>query len=65
MIIKPSPKATRRTKTRITENGPQFTLERESESCFAVGNRPAIMVSSNSTAWFGWFPLEEIEVVDV
>lgn len=55
--------AGQRTKNRLRENGPTFRVERRAASCHALGDRPAILLRSESTDWYGWLLVSETRVV--
>jgi hypothetical protein len=56
LILTATAEATRRTKNRVKENGPEFSHE-------ANSNKPGwILVRSMRTDWFGWLPTDEIKI---
>ena len=62
MKLKPSREAGQRTKNRLKENGPNFSLIDRSDVVIAFGGLPGILVESNKNEWLGWFPINEIIV---
>ena len=58
--IIPSPKASQRTKNRIKEHGPIFTIHDHKH--IITSNRDCTLVSSKD-GWFGWLPVDEIVFV--
>lgn len=55
--------ASRRTKNRIIENGPEFNLGREMPViCFGGGEVKARLLHAIRTDWVGWVPSDEINV---
>ena len=57
--------ASKRTRNRVKENGPTFVVTKiDSVSLFPhIGQHVnAVLVSSTTTNWTGWFPAEEIVV---
>tara|TARA_Y100000310_G_scaffold52843_2_gene48508 strand:- start:2340 stop:2531 length:192 start_codon:yes stop_codon:yes gene_type:complete len=57
--IKPTAKASKRTKERIKQHGPTFWLESKAIDAF----RSEWLLKSK-TGWFGWLPLNEFEIFD-
>lgn len=50
-----------RTKNRVRDNGPDFVLIKELDSLgFFEGK--GILVRSLKTEWFGWLPIEQLEI---
>lgn len=50
-----------RTKNRIRDNGPLFTFIKELDNLdFFEGK--GILVQSVKTEWFGWLPIEQLEI---
>lgn len=50
-----------RTKNRVRDNGPVFNFVKELDSVdFFEGK--AILVESVKTNWFGWLPIEQLEI---
>ncbi len=63
IMLRPTPKAQRRTKNRIRENGESgFIVIVSHEQPRCLEHRPALLVESVGNAWRGWLPHEEIEV---
>ena len=68
-ILKFNKNATRRTKNRIKEHGPEFLIVREGH-LKELGSAILVMsVAENSSdgkggkeSWFGWLPFEEIDI---
>lgn len=52
--------ATKRTRERIQQHGPEFTLQRE-EFCHILGCM-AVLVVTKTRGWFGWIPKHEVEM---
>jgi hypothetical protein len=61
MILSASRSASARTKNRLREHGPSFTAKRV-QHLRLLGDRPAILVYSDRSEWFGWLPLNEIQI---
>ena len=55
--------ASQRTKNRIREHGPSFTVCETRQSVLAMGHKTCVLVGS-TTGWFGWLPLEELQNQD-
>lgn len=52
-----------RTKNRVRDNGPVFVLMKELDNLnFFEGK--GILVRSLKTEWFGWLPIEQLEIED-
>jgi hypothetical protein len=62
MILSPSRSASARTKNRLREHGPSFTETKRVQSSRALGDCPAILVHSDRSEWFGWLPMNEIQI---
>jgi hypothetical protein len=61
-----SPKASARTKNRIRENGASdagFNVNKVLSASPLFNGGAAVLLTSTSTEWFGWLPVEEIELV--
>lgn len=56
--------ASKRTRNRVKENGPEFIFERSgmTYNSIALGNGRAVLLKSRSTNWRGWLPEREIVV---
>ena len=52
-----------RTRDRIRENGPSFTLIKEEDEVICLDNLEGVLVRSNRTGWEGWFPRDEITII--
>lgn len=70
VFLRPSPRATQRTKNRIREHRGTFKLLRGPQVLECLGGRPCVLlqplVSKGPNAdWWGWLPLEEIELEEV
>ena len=63
MHIKAKAGASRRTKNRVNDNGPEFVLVDESNA-FCLDGKAGVLVHSASTDWFGWLPTDEINMED-
>ena len=74
VLLSPAKDATQRTKNRINENGPAFTVRSEVKRVvFDKGTQEWVLLLSQverasdgnggKEAWSGWLPVEEIEVV--
>ncbi len=62
-IVTSKDNASKRTKNRLFENGPEFNLGREMPVvCFPAGNVKARLLHSIRTDWVGWVPADEIEI---
>jgi len=61
ITIKAAPRASSRTRNRLREHGPVFKLVREDEPICFAGVRCIFLRSGE---WFGWLPLNEIEVIN-
>ena len=61
ITIKAAARASSRTRNRLREHGPVFKLVREDEPICFAGVR---CVFVRSGEWFGWLPLNEIEVIN-
>jgi hypothetical protein len=61
ITIKAAARASSRTRNRLREHGPQFKLVREDEPICFAGVR---CVFVRSGEWFGWLPINEIEVIN-
>jgi len=59
MILSASRSASARTKNRLREHGPSFTAKRV-QHLRLLGDRP--VVYSDRSEWFGWLPLNEIQI---
>jgi len=57
--ITAKPSASLRTKNRIREHGPEFTIIRIQQSVGSMGHRPCVLIESTDE-WFGWLPLDEV-----
>ena len=51
--------ASQRTKNRIREHGPSFTVCETRQSVLAMGHKPCIRVKSPD-GWHGWLPVDEL-----
>ena len=60
MILTALHSASARTKNRLREHGPRFTETKRVQCSHVLGDRPAILVHSGTSEWFGWLPLNEI-----
>ena len=55
--------ASKRTRNRVKENGPEFTFIRAgTPSLPSIGSGPAVLLESQRTRWMGWLPAGEISV---
>ncbi len=55
--------ASRRTRNRIAENGPEFNLGREMPVvCFDGAEVKSRLLHSVKNNWVGWVPCDEIEI---
>jgi hypothetical protein len=59
----PTEAATQRTRNRIHERGPRFHLVRFGNPQ-AFNMQRCVYVESEDRQWSGWFPLEEVQVMD-
>jgi hypothetical protein len=50
--------ASQRTKNRVREHGPLFSVEDESKSVRCLSGKSGILLRSGE--WFGWLPVEEV-----
>jgi hypothetical protein len=62
MILSASRSASARTKNRLRDHGPDFTETKRVQSSRVLGDCPAILVHSERSEWFGWLPLNEIQI---
>jgi len=62
ILISPTNKASQRTKNRIRENGPVFSVDLEEETQWLL----RAGVSFNGIVWMGWLPRKEfhVELID-
>lgn len=51
-----------RTKNRIRENGTRFVVKDFQENSPLFGGRSAILLLSEKTQWFGWLPVDELNI---
>ena len=59
--LKTKSNAHMRTKNRVRDNGPDFVLIKQLDSLgFFEGK--GILVRSLKTEWFGWLPIEQLEI---
>lgn len=70
LVLRPAARATRRTRNRIREHGGAFRLVRGPEPLECLGGRPSVLLQplgshSPNTGWWGWLPIEEIEVEEL
>ena len=56
--IRATTKASKRTKERIAQHGPNFTVESE-----AIDAREDCWLMVAPDGWWGWLPLEEFEII--
>ena len=56
--LRPTSKASKRTKERIAQHGPVFWWE-----CKAVDARRGEWLFRARSSWFGWLPLEDFEII--
>ena len=66
--IEANDSASQRTKNRIREHGPMFTIIRKLSSAQCFSGNPGILVESDSDnwiGWLGWFPESEVTVVEL
>jgi hypothetical protein len=62
--IRANSKATRRTKNRIHEKGPSFSVRSSPKKVvFDGGTDLWVLLESKEARWAGWLPLAEIEVI--
>lgn len=52
VLVRAEPNASKRTKNRVRENGPEFMMEKMTQD--------QILLHSKSTDWIGWLPKSEI-----
>ncbi len=50
-----------RTKNRVKDNGPDFVLMKELDNLTFFEGK-GILVRSLKTEWFGWLPIEQLEI---
>ncbi len=62
MILTALHSASARTKNRLREHGPRFTETKRVQSSRVLGDCSAILVHSERTEWFGWLPMNEIQI---
>ncbi len=55
--------ASQRTKNRIREHGPMFTVRDVRKSVSAMGKKPCVLVDSPD-GWFGWLLLDDLQNQD-
>ena len=55
--------ASQRTKNRIREHGPMFSVREVRQSVLAMGHKPCVLVGS-ADGWFGWLLLDELQNQD-
>lgn len=58
-LNKNSQTASKRTRNRINEAGPEFILEKD----FSPHRPDQILLRSTKTGWFGWLPKQEIIII--
>jgi hypothetical protein len=51
-----------RTKNRIRENGTSFVVKDFKENSPLFDGRSAILLLSEKTQWFGWLPVDELDI---
>jgi len=61
MKVTALPGASKRTRNRIRENGPTFTFVKKGRPASLTGD--GVLLRSKRTGWFGWLPLEEVDMV--
>ena len=62
MFISPKRNASGRTKNRLREHGPQFSILTEAKACrFDNGQELWVLVENDT--WTGWLPENEINIV--
>ena len=55
--------ASKRTRNRVKENGPEFIVQKIGSAHLQLGGvTPAILFASATTKWVGWLPKSEIVV---
>ena len=55
--------ASQRTKNRIREHGPMFSVREVRQSVLAMGHKPCVLVGSPD-GWFGWLLLDDLQNQD-
>ena len=65
ITIKPRPDASRRTKNRIAENGQEFSVRKHRRFNIDGEGPESVLLDALATTWFGWVPVEEIEIMGV
>lgn len=60
MRFTPNENATRRTKDRIRQHGPDFSLLDDKQHLPIMGG-PALCLRSERTGWLGWLRTDELE----
>lgn len=58
--IVPTKIASKRTKERIKQHGPDFQVLANSSSIQVI-QKPCVLVCSTKDEWLGWFPADEVE----
>lgn len=58
--IFPTKIASKRTKERIQQHGPEFKILATSSSIQAI-QKPCVLVCSTKDEWLGWLPADEVE----
>ena len=61
MLIKPTKAASKRTKERIKQHGPEFTIL-DARIVICLNNELGYLLSSDKTDWMGWLPSNEIDM---
>lgn len=61
--IKANPTATKRTKERIRQHGPTFTIEAKGHGGAVLGGVECVLVRAPD-GWLGWLPVSEITIED-
>lgn len=58
VILHPTPKASSKTKNRLTERGPHWTIVQDG----SYDNKPAFLCRSIRDSYYKWFFKDEVEV---
>jgi hypothetical protein len=61
MLIKPTKAASKRTKERIKQHGPEFTIL-DARLVICLDNQLGYLVQSDKTDWIGWLPYNELDL---
>jgi hypothetical protein len=63
VTIKANKLASRRTRNRIHEHGPEFIVRNRANNVFGFKGVDCILLTSPKDEWFGWVPENEIDIL--